>query len=91
MIFLYNLFIVESADKSIDRIFGKNKHLREAMNKKIRQIVENPYRFKPLHPPFQNTRRVHVARCFVLIYEILENEKAVKILKFAHHDDAYKA
>jgi len=35
-------------------------------------------------------RRVHLGKSFVLIYEILENEKVVRLLDFAHHNKIYK-
>jgi mRNA-degrading endonuclease RelE of RelBE toxin-antitoxin system len=32
---------------------------------------------------------VHILNCFVLIYEVLEKGKTVRLLRFSHHDDAY--
>ncbi len=67
----------------------KNKVLEDAIRKKVNQIVHMPHHFKPLHKPLQNKRRVHIMNCFVLIYEIIEESKTVKLLKFSHHKDAY--
>jgi len=33
-------------------------------------------------------RRVHI-RSYVLTYEVLENEKVVKLLDYDHHDNIY--
>lgn len=59
----------------------------KAMDKKIQEILENPLKFKPLRRPLEGTRRVHVGS-FVLIYEVVNS--MVRILKYRHHDDAYK-
>jgi mRNA-degrading endonuclease RelE of RelBE toxin-antitoxin system len=55
----------------------------------VDQILEDPYRFKPLRAPLQNQRSVHVMGCFVLVYEIVETGKTVRLLRFRHHDEAY--
>ena len=64
------------------------KHL-EAINKKIEQILNDPFQFKPLKHPLDGLRRVHVGS-FVLIYEVLENQNTVRVLKYKHHDQAYQ-
>jgi len=64
------------------------KHL-EAINKKIEQILNDPFQFKPLKQTLDGLRRVHVGS-FVLIYEVLENQKTVRVLKYKHHDQAYQ-
>ncbi len=61
----------------------------EAVSKKVEQILTDPQQFKPLKHPLEGLRRVHVGS-FVLIYEILEDLQIVRILKYAHHDEAYK-
>jgi len=57
----------------------------------VKDILEDPYRFKPLRKPLQNKRRVHVGGAFVLIYEVNEKKKIVTLLDFDHHDNIYKA
>ncbi|HTD81478.1 MAG TPA: type II toxin-antitoxin system RelE/ParE family toxin, partial [Thermoplasmata archaeon] len=61
----------------------------EAVEKKVREILEDPYRFKPLRAPMQNKRRVHVGP-FVLVYEVDEVRRIVTILDFEHHDAVYR-
>ncbi len=41
-----------------------------AVRKKLGEILEDPERFKPLHPPMQGLRRVHIMKSFVLTYSI---------------------
>jgi len=50
--------------------------------------LENPYHYKPLRGDMKGSRRVHIGH-FVLIYEILEEEKKVRFLDFDHHDNVY--
>ena len=60
------------------------------IEKKVQEILDNPYHFKSLKRPLQNKRRVHISGSFVLIYEINEDEKMVTLLDFDHHDNIYK-
>jgi mRNA-degrading endonuclease RelE of RelBE toxin-antitoxin system len=60
------------------------------IDRKVQEILDNPYRFKPLRKPLQNKRRVHVGWSFVLIYEINKDEKIVTLLDLDHHDNIYK-
>ncbi len=62
--------------------------LQKRLTTKIEEIVENPYHYKPLRNVLKNKRRVHIGS-FVLIFEILEEDKNVVFNTFKHHDDAY--
>jgi len=85
----YNLEYSESCKTDIRKLCHRNSVLENALRKKINQILEMPQHFKPLRAPLQNRRRVHIMNCFVLIYEVIEETKSVRLLKFSHHDDAY--
>jgi YafQ family addiction module toxin component len=85
---LYQLEVGEQCKKDIKNLTKKNKSLEYALRKAIEKILMNPEHFKPLKWPLQNTRRVHVLGSFVLVYEIKEN--TVRLLRFAHHDEAYQ-
>lgn len=86
---MYNLEIRKSVDRIFEKLFGKDKISFEYINKKIKEIRENPYHFKPLRNPLQNYRRVHIGN-FVLVYSINENTKTIIIEKYEHHDKVYK-
>ncbi len=86
---MYFLEVRESVDKIFQKLFKKDKVSFEYINKKIKEILENPYHFKPLKAPLQNYRRVHIGN-FVLIYSINENTKTVTIERYKHHDEAYQ-
>ncbi|HDH31363.1 MAG TPA: hypothetical protein ENH26_01155 [Candidatus Wolfebacteria bacterium] len=80
----------KSLDKKFKRLKKKDRELLELVDKKVQEILDNPYRFKSLKKPLQNKKRVHVGGSFVLIYEVNENEKIVTLLEFDHHDNIYK-
>ena len=75
--------------KEVKKLCKNNLPLQSALKKKIEQILRTPYHFKPLKKPLQNRRRVHILKGFVLTYEIIEEEKGVRLLSFSHHDEAY--
>ncbi len=85
---LYALERGEKFEKDIKNLLKKNKPLEDALKKAIGRILLNPEHFKPLKAPLQNTRRVHVLGSFVLVYEVKGN--VVRLLRFAHHGEAYK-
>jgi len=85
---LYNLELAEDVFKAFKKLAKKEKTQLEAINKKIDQILTVPLQFKPLKHPLEGLRRVHIGS-FVLIYEVLEDSKTVRVLKYKHHDDAY--
>ena len=85
----YTLVISEKLDNLFLKLSKKDKVQFEILTKKIQHIIENPYQFKPLHGDMKGIRRVHIGKSFVLIYEILENEKIVKLLDYEHHDKVY--
>ena len=88
---MYRLAVKENLDKKFKKLQKKDKEMLRIIERKVQDILEDPYRFKPLRKPLQNKRRVHIAGSFVLIYEIDEEGKIVTLLDFDHHDNVYKA
>lgn len=87
---MYKLAVKESLDKKFKKLQKKDKEMLRLIDRKVQDILEDPYRFKPLRKPLQNMRRVHVGGSFILIYDINEEEKIVTLLDFDHHDNVYK-
>ena len=58
---MYKLAVKESLDRKLKRLRTKDKELLRLLDKKVNDILDDPYRFKPLRKPLQNKRRVHVA------------------------------
>ncbi len=87
---MYKLAVKESLDKKFKKLKKKDREMLMLIDRKLQEILDDPYRFKALRKPLQKKRRVHVGRSFVLIYEINEEEKIVTLLDFDHHDNIYK-
>jgi len=87
---MYALELRESIESEFRKLSKKNNQQLLFINKKIQQILQDPYRFKPLRAPMQNLRRVHIMKSFVLIYSIDEKIKTVVIEAYDHHDNVYK-
>jgi YafQ family addiction module toxin component len=85
---LYRLEIEEEVFKAFRKLGKKDRKQLEAVGKKIQQLLEDPLQSKPLRHPLEGLRRVHVGS-FVLIFEVLEESKTVRVLKYKHHDEAY--
>lgn len=87
---MYNLAIKEGLDKKFKKLQKKDKEILRLTDRKVQEILADPYRFKPLRKPLQNKRRVHVGGSFVLVYEVNEKENLVTLLDFDHHDNVYE-
>lgn len=85
---MYSLEVEAEVSKTFKRLLKKDRKQLEAINKKIEQILSDPFQFKPLRYPLDGLRRVHIGS-FVLIYKVTENPSTVKIVKYRHHDEAY--
>ena len=85
----YSLKVSEQLDKIFSKLAKKNKKQLEIIHKKIQQILENPYHFKPLRGDMHGARRVHIDTSFVLTYEIDEVNQIVQLLDYDHHDNIY--
>jgi mRNA-degrading endonuclease RelE of RelBE toxin-antitoxin system len=87
---MYRLAVKESLDRKFKRLRIKDKEMLHLIERKVNDILADPYRFKPLRKPMQNKRRVHVGGPFVLIDEINEKEGLITLLDFDHHDSIYE-
>lgn len=86
----YSMLVSEDCEKDIDKSCRRNSVLKEALKKKMREILENPQHYKPLKYDLAGERRVHIMKSFVLKFEVNENTKTVKFFFFGHHDEAYR-
>ena len=85
----YQLEIDDCLKKIFEKLKKKDPVSAEIAKRKIQHILENPYQCKPLKGNMAGIRRVHIGKSFVLTYEILENEKIVRLLDYEHHDKVY--
>lgn len=86
----YEVEIRDHLYKLFEKMKKKERHKLEIINKKVAEISEDPYRYKPLKAPMQHMRRVHIAGSFVLIFSVDENKRTLVLEEFAHHDEAYR-
>ena len=87
---MHILEIKPSFQKDINKLCKKNPILRDALEKKMNEIAENPQHYKPLKYDLAGERRVHIMKSFVLKFEIDEQNKIVTFFFFGHHDEAYR-
>lgn len=86
---MFEIKISKQLDKKFEKIGKKNRYLLSIIDKKISQILNNPYHFKPLKANLKGIRRVHINNHFVLTYDIDEKKKIIKLLDYEHHDKVY--
>lgn len=86
---MYSLTTKPEVDGIFSKLSKRNPKQLKIIFKKIEQIIENPYHFKPLRGDMHGARRVHIDKSFVLTYEVDEKNKLVKILDYDHHDKIY--
>ncbi len=85
----YNLYISAELDKKFRKLAKIDKKQLKIIYKKVEQIQENPYHFKPLRGDMKGSRGVHIDKSFVLTYEVDEKKKVVRLLDYDHHDNIY--
>lgn len=83
---IYSLQFSEISHKKLKKL---HKFQLRIIDKKIKKILKDPYHFKPLKGDMYGARRVHIESSFVLVYEILESQKIVRILDYDHHEKVY--
>ena len=86
---MYSLEVRESVDRIFFKLAKKNPKQMRIIDKKIKQVLENPYHFKPLRAPMQHLRRVHIDKSFVITYSVDEQNEIVIIEDYDHHDNVY--
>lgn len=83
------LEIAAHVDKIFFKLKNKDSKQFEIITSKINQILKNPAHFKPLRGDLSGSRRVHVGKSFVLIYDFNKQKNIVRILHYGHHDEVY--
>lgn len=48
---MYRLAVKETLDKKFKKLQKKDKEMLRLIERKVEEILENPYRFKPLRKP----------------------------------------
>lgn len=87
---MYSLNIREDLDKTFSKLSKKDPIKLQIINKKIKEILEDPQRFKNLRAPLNHWKRVHIDSHFVLAFSVDESTKTVTLEDYDHHDNIYK-
>ena len=87
----YSLELSKAIERKLGKLAKRDRKRLEIIDKKAKEIVANPERFKPLRGDLKGRRRVHIDSSFVPIYETDEILKIVRLLDFGNHDKIYKA
>ena len=84
-------FLNESNDflKTMKKLRKHDPQMYGRVKKKITEILENPHHYKPLSNLLKKYRRAHVGS-FVIAFRIIEDQKMVRFVAYAHHDDIYE-
>jgi YafQ family addiction module toxin component len=86
----YSLRIKSNLIKAFEKIAKRDPVQYEAIQRKIKQILLDPHHYKPLSGTMKNKFRVHIMGSFVLVFAIIENEQAVELWDYDHHDAIYQ-
>ena len=84
----YSMEVLPHLEKMLDKYFKKDIRHYERIVKKMTEITQEPYTYKPLKHSIKGKRHVHIDS-FVLTFSIKENEKVVIFLDYDHHDKIY--
>ena len=72
----------------------KDKIITEAINKKIKQIIQSDEftidHYKNLRHDLSEYKRVHIMKSFVLLFKVYKEKNFILFGKFGHHDEIYK-
>jgi addiction module RelE/StbE family toxin len=58
------------------------------IEKKLRELAENPEIGKPLKKPLMGFWRLHIGH-YVLMYKIDRKNRKITLVDYAHHDEVY--
>lgn len=85
----YRFEIKQKLETRLKKIEKKDPVMFKEVRDKIEKIIKNPHRYKPLRYDLKGLRRVHLKKSFVLVFEIDEEGKIVRLLDIGHHDEIY--
>ncbi|MDD3083575.1 MAG: type II toxin-antitoxin system RelE/ParE family toxin [Candidatus ainarchaeum sp.] len=84
----------EEFEKTLKKLFKKNKPLYKTILKKIEEIISRDLEtinfYKNLRNDLNDFKRVHVYKHYVLFFRVFRKEKKILFQKIRHHDEAYE-
>ncbi len=85
----WRLAVTPEFKEDYRKLCGRNAGFRRAVDKKLQQVLLNPYHFKPLRGRMHGVRRVHFEGSYVILFEPDEATGRVIAYRLLHHDEAY--
>ena len=86
---MYSYELRESVEKIFFKLAKKNPKQLLIIEKKIKEVRQNPQHYKNLRKPLQHLKRIHIDKSFVLIFSVDENKRHIIIEDYDHHDNIY--
>ena len=86
---MYSYELRKTVEKIFFKLAKRNPKELAIIEAKIKEIAQNPQRYKNLRRPLQHLKRVHIDKSFVLTFSVDENKKLVVIEGYDHHDKIY--
>ena len=75
-------------EATLNKLAKKDPVRFEQLEKKLRELADNPEIGKPLKSPLKGSRRLHIGH-YVLIYKLDQKKQAIVLTDYAHHDEVY--
>jgi len=77
-----------NVEATLKKLAKKDPVRFEQLEKKLRELADNPEIGKPLKKPLNGSRRLHIGH-YVLIYTIDLKKHVIFLTDYAHHDEVY--
>ena len=87
---MYTCKLRKSVEKIFFKLTKKNPKQMDIIEKKIKEIIQNPHHYKNLRRPLQHLKRAHIDKSFVIVFSTDEKKKTVVIEDYDHHNNIYK-
>jgi YafQ family addiction module toxin component len=90
----YKAIFSKKLIKIIQKISKKDPKLSIILNKKIKEIknIDSKYidHYKNLRYDLKDYKRLHIQKCFVLIFSVDRKKNIIYFVRFDHHDNIYR-
>ena len=88
---MHNFEISESLTKKLGKLLKKDKKRYGAVMRKIEEIVscKDISHYKNLRYDMSDSKRVHIAKSFVLVFRYSKKENKIYFDDLGHHDEVY--
>jgi addiction module RelE/StbE family toxin len=85
----FHLDFAPQFQRNFKRLTKKNAVLKNRVLKKVEEIAANPAIGENLSGNLAGKQSAHVAKHWVIIYEVFINDNKIEFQNFDHHDYAY--